>query len=160
MNTIDIFILYTASTLLFWTLLLTPQLIKNTRQKLFNIRDTAFLDLKHNKEYYHFREVLNTLIRFTHNISWQRMLFDFIVLRKEIKQQQGIKSEFNDDELNKLFLESALLVIRLMYLRSPVLILISTPLVLIAVIKIEILPKIKKQLSIFVMNDASIYTHR
>jgi len=154
----DTFILYALSALLFWTLLLTPQLVKSTRQKLFNIRDKAFLEFEHDKEYYHFRDVLNTLIRFAHNVSWQRLLFDFIIFRKEIKEQASIQTEFsNNTELNKLFLKSVFLIIRLMYLRSPVLILLSMPLVLVAVIRFEILSKLKNKASALVVNDASIY---
>lgn len=150
----DLFILYILSFFLFWSLLLTPQLVKNTRQKLFNIRDKVFLDMEHDEEYRYFREMINALIRFAHHISWQRLLFDFIVLRKEIKQ---VETEFSNDKLNQYFLDGVMLVIRLMYLRSPILILLSMPLVLVAVIKLEILPKLKKQLSAIVMKDANIY---
>lgn len=154
----DLFILYVLSFFLFWSLLLTPQLVQNTRQKLFNIRDKAFLDMEHNEEYRDFRDMINALIRFAHHISWQRLLFDFIVFRKEIKQ---VKTEFsfNNDKLNQYFLDGVMLVIRLIYLRSPVLILLSMPLVLVVVIKLEILPQLKNKLSAFVMKDANIYTY-
>ncbi|MDC9715601.1 MAG: hypothetical protein PSN36_07295 [Gammaproteobacteria bacterium] len=137
-------------------------MVKNTRQKLFNIRDKAFLNSEHNEEYYRFRDMLNTLIRFAHNVSWQRLLFDFIILRKEIrevKQQANAQTKFNNAELDKLFLEGALLIIRLIYLRSPVLILLSTPLVLLLVIKFEVLSKLQNKVSTLVVDDASIYAH-
>lgn len=155
----DIFALYLFSFLLFWSLLLTPQLVKNTRQKLFNIRDKAFLDLERNEEYYRFRDTINTLIRFSHNVSWQRILFDFIVLSKEIKQKKT-KIEFSDPALNQYFLESIRLVMRLMYLRSPLLILFSMPLAFVVAVKFEILPKLKSKASILVMNDANIYAQQ
>ncbi|CAC9611365.1 hypothetical protein [uncultured Gammaproteobacteria bacterium] len=151
-------ILYALLVFIFWSLFVSRYLVSSTRQKLFSIRDEAFLDFEHDDEYQKLRDNINIFIRFSDKASWQRMLFDFIFLRKELKKAQLNKTDFNNPELKKIFLISIFLIIRLVILRSPTLILLSAPLFIVAIIQVEILPKIKNIVSGFVIKDANIYT--
>lgn len=95
--------------------------MQSTRQRLFTIRDAVFLEFEHNNEYQEFRKRINLFIRFAEKASWQRIIFDFIVFRKDIKQnKKDSRIKFNDLKLNKLFFTSTILIIRLIVLRSPV----------------------------------------
>lgn len=151
-------ILYALLVFVFWSLFVSPYLISSTRQKLFSIRDKAFLDFKHDDEYQKLRDDINLFIRFSDKASWQRMLFDLIFLRKELKKAQSNKADFNNPKLKSVFFISTILIIRLVVLRSPTLMLLSTPVFIIAVIQVEILPKVKNAVSSFVIKDANIYT--
>jgi hypothetical protein len=154
----DFIILYLLTAYLFWSLLITPFLVASTRQRLFTIRDAVFLEFEHNNEYQEFRKRINLFIRFAEKASWQRIIFDFIVFRKDMKQnKKDSRIEFNDLELNKLFFMSTILIIRLIVLRSPVLMLCSMPLFIIGLIELEVLPRIKRTISAFVIRDANIY---
>lgn len=151
-------ILYLLTAYLFWSLLITPFLVASTRQRLFTIRDAVFLEFEHNNEYQEFRKRINLFIRFAEKASWQRIIFDFIVFRKDIKQnKQGNHIKFNEPRLNQLFFISTILIIRLIVLRSPVLMLCSMPLFIIGLIKVEVFPRIKHTISAFVIRDANIY---
>ncbi len=120
----DFIILYLLTAYLFWSLLITPLLVASTRQRLFTIRDAVFLEFEHNNEYQEFRKRINLFIRLAEKASWQRIIFDFIVFRKDIKQnKKDSRIKFNDLKLNKLFFTSTILIIRLIVLRSPVLML-------------------------------------
>ena len=155
-------ILYALLIFIFWSLFVSPYLVSSTRQKLFSIRDKAFLDFKHDDEYQKLRDNINLFIRFSEKASWQRMLFDFVFLHKELKKAQPNKADFNNPELKKIVFISTILIIRLIVLRSPTTILLSmflsTPLFIVAVVQVEILPKIKNIVSTFVIKDANIYT--
>jgi len=151
-------ILYVLLVFIFWSLFASPYLISSTRQKLFSIRDEVFLDFKHDDEYQKLRDDINLFIRFSDKASWQRMLFDFIFLRKELKKAQSNKTDFNNPKLKSIFFISTILIIRLVILRSPTLMLLSMPVFIIAVIQVEILPKVKNAVSSFVIKDANIYT--
>ncbi len=150
-------ILYALLVFIFWSLFVSPYLISSTRQKLFSIRDKVFLDFKHDDEYQKLRDSINLFIRFADKASWQRMLFDFMFLHKELKKAQSNKINFKNSEFKKILFISTILIIRLVVLRSPTLMLLSTPLFIIGVIQVEILPKIKNIVSSFVIKDASIY---
>ncbi len=151
-------ILYALLIFIFWSLFVSPYLVSSTRQKLFSIRDKVFLDFKHDDEYQKLRDDINLFIRFAGKASWQRMLFDFLFLHKELKKAQLSKTDFNNPELKKVFFNATILIIRLVVLRSPTLMLLSAPLFIIGVIQVEILPKIKNTVSSFVIKDANIYT--
>lgn len=151
-------ILYALLVFVFWSLFVSPYLVSSTRQKLFSIRDKAFLDFKHDDEYQKLRDDINLFIRFSDKASWQRMLFDLIFLRKELKKAQSNKADFNNPKLKSVFFISTILIIRLVVLRSPTLMLLSAPVFIIAVIQVEILPKVKNAVSSFVIKDANIYT--
>lgn len=143
---------------IFWSLFVSPYLVSSTRQKLFAIRDKVFLDFEHDKGYQEFRTHINLFIRFATKASWQRMLFDLIMLRKELKQSQPSRIEFDNSELKRLHFLSALLIIRLIVLRSPTMMLFSTLLFLLVVVRLEILPRIRNIATNFVIKDANIYT--
>lgn len=151
-------ILYALLIFIFWSLFVSPYLVSSTRQKLFSIRDKVFLDFKHDDEYQKLRDDINLFIRFAAKASWQRMLFDFIFLHKELKKAQSNETNLNNPELKKNFFFATILIIRLVVLRSPTLMLLSTPLFIVGVIQVEILPKIKNTVSNFVIKDANIYT--
>ena len=151
-------ILYALLIFIFWSLFVSPYLVSSTRQKLFSIRDKAFLDFKHDDEYQKLRDNINLFIRFSEKASWQRMLFDFVFLHKELKKAQPNKADFNNPELKKIVFISTILIIRLIVLRSPTIMFLSTLLFIVAVVQVEILPKIKNIVSTFVMKDANIYT--
>lgn len=151
-------ILYALLVFIFWSLFVSPYLVSSTRQKLFLIRDKAFLDFEHDDEYQKLRDNINLFIRFTDKASWQRMLFDFIFLHKELKKVQSNKTDFNNPELKNMLFISTILIVRLVVLRSPTVMLLSMPLFIIAVVQVEILPKIKNIVSSFVIKDANIYT--
>lgn len=53
---------------------------------------------------------------------------------------------------------STILIARLIVLRSPTIMLLSMPLFIVAVVQIEVLPKIKNIASDFVIKGANIYT--
>jgi hypothetical protein len=151
-------ILYALLIFIFWSLFVSPYLVTSTRQKLFSIRDQVFLDFEHDDEYQKIRNNINLFIRFADKASWQRMLFDFVFLHKKLKQTQLNKVDFNNPKLKQILFISTILIVRLVILRSPVLMLLSAPLFIIGAIKIEILPKIKNTVSSFVIKDANIYT--
>jgi hypothetical protein len=151
-------ILYALLIFIFWSLFVSPYLVTSTRQKLFSIRDQVFLDFEHDDEYQKIRNNINLFIRFADKASWQRMLFDFVFLHKKLKQTQLNKVDFNNPKLKQILFISTILIVRLIILRSPVLMLLSTPLFIIGAIQIEILPKIKNTVSSFVIKDANIYT--
>ena len=151
-------ILYALLIFIFWSLFVSPYLVSSTRQKLFSIRDKAFLDFKHDDEYQKLRDNINLFIRFSEKASWQRMLFDFVFLHKELKKAQPNKVDFNNPELKKIVFISTILIIRLIVLRSPTIMFLSTLLFIVAVVQVEILPKIKNIVSTFVIKDANIYT--
>jgi hypothetical protein len=151
-------ILYALLIFIFWSLFVSPYLVTSTRQKLFSIRDQVFLDFEHDDEYQKIRNNINLFIRFADKASWQRMLFDFVFLHKKLKQTQLNKVDFNNPKLKQILFISTILIVRLIILRSPVLMLLSAPLFIIGAIKIEILPKIKNTVSSFVIKDANIYT--
>lgn len=153
-------ILYILLIFIFWSLLVSPYLISSTRQKLFSIRDKVFLDFEHDDEYQELRRNINLFIRFANKASWQRMLFDFIFLHKELKKFKSSKIVFNNQDLQKFFFISTTLIIRLIVLRSPTAILLSMPLVVVIIIQVEILPKIKNIASNLVIRDASIYINQ
>jgi len=154
----QLIILYALLIFIFWSLFVSPYLISSTRQKLFSIRDEAFLDFKHDDEYQKLRDNINLFIRFSEKASWQRMLFDFIFLHKELKKVQSNKTDFENSEFKKILFISTILIIRLVVLRSPTIMLLSMPLFIAAVVQVEILPKIKNIVSSFVIKDANIYT--
>jgi len=154
----QLIILYALLIFIFWSLFVSPYLISSTRQKLFSIRDKAFLDFKHDDEYQKLRDNINLFIRFSEKASWQRMLFDFIFLHKELKKVQSNKTDFENSEFKKILFISTILIIRLVVLRSPTIMLLSMPLFIAAVVQVEILPKIKNIVSSFVIKDANIYT--
>lgn len=154
----QLIILYALLIFIFWSLLVSPYLISSTRQKLFSIRDKVFLDFEHDDEYRKLRDNINLFIRFADKASWQRMLFDFIFLHKELKKVQPNKTDFKNSEFKKILSISTILIVRLVVLRSPTIMLLSMPLFIVAVVQIEILPKIKNVVSSFVIKDANIYT--
>jgi diacylglycerol kinase len=151
-------ILYALLIFIFWSLLVSPYLVSSTRQKLFSIRDKAFLDFEHDNEYRKLRDNINLFIRFADKASWQRMLFDFIFLHKELKKAQSNKTNFKNSEFKKILFISTILIVRLVVLRSPTIILLSMPLFIVAIVQVEILPKIKNIVSSFVIKDANIHT--
>lgn len=150
-------ILYALLIFIFWSLFVAPYLVSSTRQKLFSIRDKSFLDFKHDNEYQKLRDTINLFIRFADKASWQRMLFDLIFLHKELKKTQPSEINFKNPELKKLLFISTILIIRLIVLRSPIIMLLSAPLFIVAVVQVEILAKIKNIASNFVIKDANIY---
>lgn len=79
-------ILYVLLVFIFWSLLVSPYLVLSTRQKLFSMRDKVFLDFEHDDEYQKLMDHINLLIGFADKASWQRRLFDFIFLHKELKK--------------------------------------------------------------------------
>lgn len=151
-------ILYALLVFIFWTLFVSPYLISSTRQKLFLIRDNVFLDFEHDDEYRKLRNSINLFIRFADKASWQRMLFDFIFLHKELKKAQSNNTDLKNLEFKKILFISTILIIRLIVLRSPTIMLLSMPLFIIAIVQVEILSKIKNVVSNFVIKDANIYT--
>jgi hypothetical protein len=151
-------ILYALLIFIFWSLFVSPYLVNSTRQKLFSIRDKVFLDFEHDDEYQKIRDNINLFIRFADKASWQRMLFDFLFLHKKLKKAQLTKIDFNNPKLKQILFIATILIVRLVILRSPTLMLLSTPLFIIGAIQVEILPKIKNTVSSFVIKDANIYT--
>lgn len=149
-------ILYILLIFIFWSLFVSPYLVSSTRQRLFSIRDEAFLNFEHDNEYQKLRDNINLLIRFAEKASWQRMVFDFIFLRKELKKAQSSNPDFKNLELRKKFFISIILIIRLILLRSPIMMLLLTPLFILAFIKIEVVPKIKDVVSSLVIEDANV----
>lgn len=149
-------ILYILLIFIFWSLFVSPYLVSSTRQRLFSIRDEAFLNFEHDDEYQKLRDNINLLIRFAEKASWQRMVFDFIFLRKKLKRTQSSNPDFKNPELRKKFFISVILIIRLILLRSPTMMLLFTPLFIFAFIKIEVMPKIKDMVSNFVIKDANV----
>ncbi len=128
---------------IFWTLFGPRYLISNTRKKLYSIRTKLFLDYSLDAEYPKLRDEIDLFIKFASRASWQRMLFDFLFLRKELKKVQHNKTNFKNPEFENILSTSTTLILRLIVLRSPTLMLLSGPLFIIAVIKVEMLPKIK-----------------
>ncbi len=80
------------------------------------------------------------------------------MLIKQFLHKKLNKVDFNNPKLKQILFISTILIVRLVILRSPVLMLLSAPLFIIGAIKIEILPKIKNTVSNFVIKDANIYT--
>ena len=133
-----------------WAFLLTPYLVLRTRQRLFVIRDTVFLQQEHNREYEQFREHINTMIRFAERISWARLLVNLFLFRKLLKNQPSSLS-FRNSDLHNSYNESIKLVAKLFILRSPLLIVLFSLITIVFLLKESLLPKLKN-LFISVLN--------
>lgn len=114
-----------------------------TRQLLFEIRDDVF-DMARNRaldfesdEYLRIRKSLNSIIRFTHHTTWPRLLtfklfskkrsdtgvFDIINQIDDVEVKQKIKNKFH---------YATMFVIASIWLRSPLLIIITLAILVIA----------------------------
>ena len=119
--------------------------VDSIRQRIFEIRDELF-DMAANGKigfddpvYIHFRDTANALIRYCHAISWPRIVFLALPVKASglERQYEPIHESIRDnqplrDKVKRLEVEMLVLVLGVMYLRSPLLLLL-TPLAVILI---------------------------
>ncbi len=134
----DILILYALTAYLVWSMFFNKLFVARTRHELFLIRDKAFLEQEHDKEYYRFREDINMLIRFAERVSWQRIAYDTLFLFKHIPNsaKKNIQlPEYDNKELNEYFFVSMFLIGKLVVQKSIILFVLLSVVTLFMVVK-------------------------